>query len=365
MKRLIISSLLAVMLMAAPGCGKKTTRYQAEFLSLFDTVTTIVGYSKSKAEFTALAERIKDKLTEYHRLFDIYHSYEGINNLKTINDNAGLAPVKVDVELIAMLLFAKEQYYATNGKTNIAFGSVLQIWHDYRERGISDPLAAEVPPRKLLEDAAGHTDIEGIIIDVEASTVYLSDPRMRLDVGAVAKGYAVERTAQYFEAEGIPSLLISVGGNVRAIGGKPGKKGMEPWNIGIRNPDKESPATELCNVLIAGYSVVSSGSYERYYTVDGKRYHHIIDPSTLYPASYFTSVTVICPDSGIADALSTALFNMPLETGKKFVAGLDDVEALWVTDSGEVVYSPGFESFLKVDRKNNFNFGAKIRLKGQ
>lgn len=346
MKRLIIF-LLAVMLITMPGCGKKTTRYQAEFLSLFDTVTTIVGYSRSKAEFTALARRIKDKLAKYHRLFDIYHSYEGINNLKTINDNAGIAPVKVDAELIAMLLFAKEQYYTTGGKTNIALGSVLRIWHDYREKGISDPLEAEVPPRKLLEDAAGHTDIEGIIIDREASTVYLSDSGMRLDVGAVAKGYAVERTAQYFEAEGISSLLISVGGNVRAIGGKPGKKGMEPWNIGIKNPDKESPDTELCNVLIAGYSVVSSGSYERYYTVNGTRYHHIIDPGTLSPAPYFTGVTVICRDSGIADALSTAIFCMPLEMGKEFVEGLDGVEALWMTGNGEIVHSEGFRSFLK------------------
>lgn len=346
MKRLIIS-LLAVVLMTAPGCGKKT-RYQAEFLSLFDTVTTIVGYSVSEKEFTNLAGRIKDKLTEYHRLFDIYHSYEGINNLKTINDNAGIAPVKVDAELIAMLLFAKEQYNATDGMTNIALGPVLRIWHDYREKGISDPLEAEVPPRELLERAAGHTDIEGIIIDAEASTVYLSDSGMRLDVGAVAKGYAVERTARYFEDEGVSSLLLSVGGNVRAIGGKPGKKGMEPWNIGIKNPDKESPDTELCNVLIAGYSVVSSGSYERYYTVNGTRYHHIIDPSTLSPASYFTGVTVICPDSGIADALSTALFNMPLEMGKEFVEGIDGVEALWVTGNGEIVYSGGFGSFLKV-----------------
>lgn len=347
MKRLIIS-LLAAMLIIAPGCGKKTTRYQAEFLSLFDTVTTIVGYSESEKEFTDLAGRIKDKLAEYHKLFDIYHSYEGMNNLKTINDNAGIAPVKVDKELIAMLLFAKEQYYATNGKTNIALGPVLRIWHDYREKGISDPLEAEAPPRKLLEDAAGHTDIEGIIIDEESSTVYLSDPGMRLDVGAVAKGYAVEQTARYFEDEGISSLLLSVGGNVRAIGGKPGKKGIEPWNIGIKNPDKESPNTELCNVLISGYSVVSSGSYERYYTVNGTRYHHIIDPSTLSPASYFTGVTVICRDSGIADALSTAIFNMPLEMGKKFVEDLDDVEALWVTGNNEVYYSEGFKRFLKV-----------------
>ena len=350
MKRLIIS-LLAVLLMITSGCAKKTTRYQAEFLSLFDTVTTIVGYSESEKEFTALAGRIKDKLTEYHRLFDIYNSYEGLNNIKTINDNAGKAPVKVDGELILMLTFAKEKYYATNGKTNIALGPVLGIWHEYREKGISDPLSAEAPPRELLERAAGHTDIEGIIIDAEASTVYLSDPGMRLDVGAVAKGYAVERTAQYFEGEGVSSLLLSVGGNVRAIGGKPGKKGMEPWNIGIKNPDKESPDTELCNVLISGYSVVSSGSYERYYTVDGAKYHHIIDPSTLMPASYFTGVTIICRDSGIADGLSTAIFNMPLEMGKEFVEGIDGVAALWVLDTGEVVYSQGFESFLKVDNR--------------
>ncbi len=349
MKRLIIS-LLAVMLMFASGCGKKT-RYQAEFLSLFDTVTTIVGHSESKQEFTALAERIKVKLTEYHRLFDIYNSYEGLKNIKSINDNAGIAPVKVDEELISMLLFAKEQYYETDGKTNIALGPVLRIWHDYREKGISDPSGAEVPPRELLELAARHTDIEDIIIDEEASTVYLSDSLMRLDVGSVAKGYAVERTAQYLEGEGVSSLLISVGGNVRAIGGKPGNNGMEPWNIGIKNPDKESPDTELCSVLISGYSVVSSGSYERYYTVDGTRYHHIIDPSTLSPASYVTGVTIICRDSGIADALSTAVFNMPLETGKEFVEGIDGVEALWVTGTGEVVYSEGFESFLKVVNK--------------
>lgn len=348
MRRLIIFFL--AVLMITSGCAKKT-RYQAEFLSLFDTVTTIVGYSESKEKFTALAGRIKDKLTEYHRLFDIYTSYEGVNNIKTINDNAGVAPVKVDGEILSMLTFAKEQYYATDGKTNIAFGPVLKIWHEYREKGISDPFGAEVPPREFLERAAGHTDIEGIIIDVEASTVYLSDPKMRLDVGAVAKGYAVERIAQYLEGEGVSSLLLSVGGNVRAIGGKPGKRGMEPWNIGIQNPDKESPNAQLCSVLISGYSVVSSGSYERYYTVGGIRYHHIIDPSTLTPASYFTGVTLICPDSGIADALSTAVFNMPLEIGKEFVEGIDDVEALWVLKTGEVVYSEGFENFLKVDNE--------------
>lgn len=348
MRRLLIILLFSCLLTSF-GCAKKTTRYQAEFLSLFDTVTTVVGYAENKDEFTSLAEQIKGKLAEYHKLFDIYNSYEGLNNLKTINDNAGIAPVKVDQELISLLLFAKEQYYLTGGKLNIALGPVLRVWHEYRERALSDPLSAKVPSRKLLEEAAKHTDIEKVIIDEEASTVYLTDPEMSLDVGAVAKGYAVERTARYFEEQGISSLLISVGGNIRAIGGKPGKRGMEAWNIGIKNPDKESPDEELCNVLISGYSVVSSGTYERYYTVDGKKYHHIIDPNTLMPASYFKSITIICPDSGLADALSTAVFNMPVENGKKFIDSIENVEALWVTSTGEIVYSTGFKDFMKVN----------------
>lgn len=338
--------LLAVLLLSVSGCGKRTIRYQAEFLGLFDTVTTLVGYAESKEEFTALAKRVKEKLTEYHRLFDIYHSYEGINNIRTINENAGIAPVQVDRELLSLLLFAKEQYDRTGGKVNIALGSVLRIWHDYREKGIDDPENAELPPGKLLEEAARHTKIEALIIDEEASTVYLADPAMRLDVGAIAKGYAVERTARYLEEEGVSSLLLNVGGNVRAIGGKPGRRGSEPWKIGIKNPDQESSATVLCNVLITDSSVVSSGSYERYYTVDGERYHHIIDPDTLMPATYFTNVTVICPDSGLADALSTALFNMPLEAGQALVDGIEGVEALWVTASGAVIFSKGFKDYL-------------------
>lgn len=350
MKRWTIA-FLAILLIMTSGCMRKKTRYQAEFLSLFDTVTTIVGYSESKQEFTALAETVRAKLTEYHQLFDIYNSYEGIHNLKTINDNAGIAPVKVDGKLLSMLLFAKKQYYTTNAKMNIAFGPVLAIWHDYRVRGIADPEEAEVPPRELLKRAAEHTDIEGLIIDEKASTVFLKDPEMRLDVGAVAKGYAVERVAQELEEQGITSLVLSVGGNVRTIGGKPGKKGTEPWNIGIKNPDQDSPDEELCTIGIKGYSVVSSGSYERYYTVDGIQYHHIIDPITLMPAAYVKNVTIVCRDSGLADALSTAVFNMPYEEGRAFIESMDGVEALWVTNDGKVFYTDGFRKMMNVDDK--------------
>jgi thiamine biosynthesis lipoprotein len=195
-----------------------------------------------------------------------------------------------------------------------------------------------------LTEASRHTDIQSVVIDEEASTVYLEDPGMRLDVGAVAKGYALEQVAQYFEKRGTQSLLISVGGIIRAIGGKlaAGTNGDRRWTIGIENPDKASEQRELFSVRIDGLSVVSSGVYERYYTVDGVPYHHIIDPSTLMPADFFAQVTILCRDSGLGDALSTAVFNMPLERGRAFIDRMAGVEACWVMKDGSIVYSAGF-----------------------
>lgn len=343
----IIAFLLAVSVvfnLAACGGGNEK-RYEAEFLVLFDTLTRIVGYNDSKDEFTKQAQFIYDNLKEYHELYDIYNDYEGVNNVKTINDNAGIAPVKVDQRIIDLLLFAKKEYNDTQGKVNVAFGSVLKIWHDYRERGIDDPNSAETPPMELLQTAAKHTDISRVIIDENASTVFLSDPEMSLDVGAVAKGYAVEQVAQIAMKNGFHSGLISVGGNVRAIGRKTGSGDL--WNVGVQNPDGQSDQKNLLVTFLSDMSLVTSGDYERYYTVGDKKYHHIIDPATLFPAEYFTAVTIVCRDSGMADALSTAIFNMPFEQGLKLINSLPDTEALWVFKNGEIKYSDDFQKYVR------------------
>lgn len=339
-------------LLLSSSCAKTVSkRYQAQFLTLFDTVTTIVGYSDSEENFKQFAEGVRASISEYHQLFDIYNDYEGINNVKTINDNAGSAPVIVDQRIITMLQFAKEQYEVTDGAVNVAMGALLRIWHDYREAGLDNPVNAELPPLELLTDAAQHTNIEDVVIDEQASTVFLADPDMRLDVGAVAKGYATEQIALDLEQQGVESLLISIGGNVQAIGEKlePDSNGDKRWNIGIQNPDKTSLETQLLAVMITGLSVVSSGGYERYYTVDGVTYNHIIDPQTLMPATYFSDVTLICRDSGLGDALSTALFNMPLDKGRSLLDSLGGVEALWVMKDGSMDMSAGFEDFIKAD----------------
>ncbi|MGN0348540.1 MAG: FAD:protein FMN transferase [Roseburia sp.] len=349
MNRIKKASVLAAALLLLCGLAvyfqssRQPMRYTATFFDMFDTRTEIVGYASNEEEFTRQAELLADKLLYYHRLYDIYNDYEGISNLKTINEKAGIEPVKVEREIIELLKFGKEMYEVTDGQMNIAMGSVLRIWHDYREAGRNDPSTALIPPMESLEQAAGHTDIRQVIIDEENETVYLADAEMSLDVGSIGKGYAVQQVAEYAREIGMDSVLFSVGGNVCAVGSKPEK---DLWRVGIQNPDTESNETYLRKVEIADACVVTSGNYQRYYTVNGVRYSHIIDPDTLMPAEYAASVSVVTRDSGVADALSTAVYNMPYEQGRAWVASMDGVEAMWIFGDGSIRYSDGFEDYM-------------------
>lgn len=336
---------LIILVVSVSGCSNLSSleRHTAEFLNLFDTVTEIIAYTDTKETFTDEAQFFHDELEKYHELYDIYNTYEGINNVKTINDNAGIQPVKVDQKIIDLLLLGGELFDKTDGKINLAFGSVLSIWHEYREQGIDDPHNAKIPSMEELEKAFQYTDFKKVIIDEEKSTVYLEDPNMSLDVGALAKGYAVEQVCRTAEEKGYMHVLVSVGGNVRAIGDKPVD---DFWKVGIQNPDKESTEPFINKVNLNGLSLVTSGDYQRYYTVAGQEYHHIIDPNTLMPADYFSAVSILCKDSGLADGISTAVYNMDYEEGSAFIESIPDVEAVWVNHDGTLLYSSGFEQYI-------------------
>jgi thiamine biosynthesis lipoprotein len=234
-------------------------------------------------------------------------------------------------------------YGKTNGKVNVALGSVLSIWHNCRTAGLDEPKDAVLPDIRALSEASKHTDINSIIIDAEASTVYISDPMTTLDVGAVAKGYAVEMVARSLEERGISGYVINVGGNVRTIGTKPDG---EKWLTGIENPDTDSDMPYRKYLELSGEAIVTSGSYQMYYTVDGKNYHHIIDPDTLFPAEGYLSVSVVSDSSALGDALSTALFCMPHEDGLALVKALENTEAMWVLSDGTEIMSGGFSRFV-------------------
>ena len=341
MVRKLFAVVLAMLLLT--GCVNlrqepdQLTQYNASFLTLFDTVTTIVGRYPSEKEFSEVTQAIHDELLEYHQLFDIYNDYDGLNNLKTVNDNAGIGPVEVDPRIIDLLLDCKAYYELSGGKVNVAMGSVLYLWHVARNDSIDDPANAYTPDPDALKEAAEHGSFDTILIDEAAGTVFITDPHQRLDVGAVAKGWSIQRVA-----ENAPSgLLMSVGGNVFATG--PKDASGTPWVVGVTNPD----GGNYLHTLNTPYgAVVTSGDYQRFYQVDGVTYHHIIDPVTLFPSNYWRSVTIVCDDSGLADALSTALFLMPQAEGQALLDSCG-AEALWMDTDGNLHYSTNFKTLIR------------------
>ena len=324
--------LCAVPLAFLGGCTQRLQRYEATYLSLFDTVVTVLLYAESEAEAQQAMDAIYSDLARYDALFDIYETHDGVVNLKTVNDSAWKQPVAVEPELFSLLSFGKEVYDLTEGRVNIAFGSVLGLWHDARAEGIADPEHAALPERSALEAAAAHADIDDVILDAETGTVYLADPALRLDVGAIGKGFAAQLACDNARARGVTSLLLNLGGNVCALG--PRADG-NPWRIQVQDPD--DPEAALATLELSDASLVTSGGYQRYYTVDGVSYHHIIDPDTLMPANYVKAVTVTHPDSGLADAFSTALFNLPYDEGRA-LAEANGVSAVWELLDGSVVW---------------------------
>ena len=353
MKRKLFSVFLVFILLASQitcfsscNTAKEKQKFSEYYFEFFDTVTTITGYTETEEEFKSICEEIKSELNEYHKLYNIYLRYDGINNICVINDvtDGKHNIVKVDKKIIDLLLYAKEMYSLTDGKINVAMGSVLSIWHNYRNRGLSDPGNAELPPIQKLEEAKKHTDFSKVEIDEENNTVFISDPEMSLDVGAIAKGYAVERIAEFLINKGVTDFLLNVGGNVRTIGMG---KDNEPWKVGIENPDteKQEEKPHIEYLKMSDMSLVTSGCYQRFYEVDGKNYHHIIDPVTLYPGEKYLSVSVLTKDSGLGDALSTSLFLMDVEEGKRLVDSLENVEVMWVMTNGEQVYTDGFKNY--------------------
>ena len=346
MKKQLLSYLLSFILLLnvlpLAACSPKMEKYSIHSFDYFDTVTTVTGYAESREDFDRVANALLSELGEYHRLFTIYHRYEGLENLCTVNElvDGHHRTVTVERRIVDLLLYAKDMHDLTGGRVNVAMGSVLSIWHDFRTEGLRDPAVAKLPSMDKLEAAAAHTDIRNLVIDETACTVTVTDPAMTLDVGAIAKGYAVERVAESLEKQGIRGYVLNVGGNVRAVGGKADGTG---WLVGIENPQEGEEYLDYLS--LTDLSLVTSGSYQRCYVVDGKSYHHIIHPDTLMPAEGYLSVSVITPDSAAGDALSTALFCMTVQEGMTLLSTIPHTEALWVLSDGTRHTTDGWETY--------------------
>lgn len=321
-----IAVVLSVLLSSCGG-GVKTDIAYGYFGGTYFQLYDYSGMSNS--DFSSIFEKLQQRLEYYSRLYDIYYEYSGINNLKTVNDRAG-EPVSVPSEIIDLLEFSKEAYEKTDGEVNIAFGAVLSLWHDARCAKVK-----YLPDEAELLAAAEHCDINDLVIDRASGTVTLLDPEMSLDVGAVAKGYTVEKLVAYAEELGAGSLVIDVGGNLRTVGENPDGDG---WTMHVQNPNLSSPNTKIATLDGVRGALVTSGNYQQYFEYNGKKYNHIIDKDTLMPAEYVASVSVVCSSSALADALSTALFAMPITLGTRLVENMPEVDrVVWVNHDGTVI----------------------------
>lgn len=339
MARRLCALVLFVLLAVLPGgCSAQPQKYSVSFWDTFDTVITLSGYARNQSAFDAVAARAHAEFQRLHAIFDKYQEHPGVNGLWALN-HAGGEELRVADELWELISLCASQYEELGGRVNIALGGVLALWSECRE-------AAALPPQDALRAAAGHADMEGVMLDARNNTVRLADPQTQLDLGACAKGYAVERVARLI-ADEMPSYLINGGGNVRA--GAAPLDGRAGWTVGVTDPVKayEDSTAVLLRLELSDLSVVTSGGYQRYYTVDGARYHHLIDPDTLYPCDRFLQTTALCEDSGMADLLSTALFLLPYEEGRALVERLDGVDAIWVFPDGRIQMTPGAQALAK------------------
>ena len=306
------------------GCSLES-KYDCEFFAM-DTVMTINAYG-SKSE-----SAVKAAQNEINRLDKLLSVQKENSEIFKLNQSKKMT---VSEDTLALITRSKEIYTLTDGKFDISCEPLIREW------GFYSGLENKVPSQKAIETALEGVGAEHI--KIKDSTVTLDD-NTSLDLGGIAKGYASHKAAEILKDNGVTSALMSLGGNVRAVGSKPDG---ESWSVAVTDPDDNSKS--IGTLKISDKAVVTSGGYQRYFEENGQTYHHIIDTKTGYPAdSGLKSVTIVSDDDALADALSTALFVMGLEKSGKFYSENSSLfGAVFITDKGEIYVTDNLkDSFM-------------------
>jgi len=308
MKKIKILGLILIT-MVLSGCnqGGANERFTDEFTT-FDTFVSVQVFTRNEGEARVYLEQARNLFDHYHRLFDAFQGYDGINNVYTINQNAGVAPVSVDPTLFEAIERSVALYNQGLTKTNITLRPITVLYAERYNAYADGATNIENPTQEELDAANKCVGMDNIVLDASRHTVFLKNECNEIDLGAIAKGFVTDLIARRLEEDGLVHGLINAGGNVAAIGNHPDNR---PFNIGIANPD--DPTAHNITIRIESTNVVTSGDYQRYYMVDGVRMHHLIDPDTLKPGRYNRSVTIIHPDGLFADYVSTDTFLLPYE----------------------------------------------------
>jgi len=280
------------------------------------------------ADAAAAEKLINESMAEFDRIEDAMSTYRSDSEITHINNTAAVKPVRVSTELFDLIDRALQLSVKTEGAFDITFDSVGQLY-DYRLN--ARPSEAEIENR-LTTVNFGYVQLTP-----ETSVIRYTRPGVRINLGGIAKGYAVESVIALLRKAGVQHAMAAAGGDTRLLG----KRGENPWIVGIRDPDQEDGF--VTRLALDDEAVSTSGDYERFFIEDGQRYHHILDPSTGRSAGELRSVTVIGPDATMTDGLSTSVFVLGAKAGLALIESLADYEAVIVDKEHRVVFSAGLD----------------------
>jgi thiamine biosynthesis lipoprotein len=320
--------LVSTLVLGFVACGGGAAAH-AEWVTrvtdgIMGTRITVELWSDDDAKAQAAIEAL---LAEMRHIDESMSTYKPTSEVSQVNAKAAEGPMPITKELFDLLVTAKDYSRLTDGAFDITYASVGYLY-DFRKR--------VRPTEAQIDKALPAINYEHVLLDPEHQTVRFSQKGVRIDLGGIAKGYAVDRGIDVLKSFGITRAYVSAGGDSRIIGDRFGK----PWIVGVRDPRK-GPGEVLLRIPLVDAAISTSGDYERFFDENGVRYHHIIDPHTGHSASKVRSATVIGPYATRTDGLSKTAFVLGPEKALEIYNRIDDVDAIIVKLDGTVVYSKG------------------------
>jgi len=312
----------------------------------YKQVTKLMGV---RFEITAVSDNealarksINEAILEIKRIENLISSWDQNSETSEINRNAVVKPVKVSKELFDLIVRSNKVSALTNGVFDISFASVDKIWK-------FDGSQTTIPSKESIAASVSKINYQNIVLDKERHTVFLKEKGMKIGFGGIGKGYAANKAKAKMLVMGIKDGVVNAGGDLITWGKM--EHGGD-WSIGIANPKRKDEI--MAWLIINDLAVVTSGNYEKFFIADGKKYSHIINPTTGYPASGTKSVTIICKDAELSDALATSVFILGAKEGIELIDKLKNIECLVVTDKNKMESSKGLKmNYYKIGRPEN------------
>jgi len=273
-------------------------------------------------------EHLEAAVLEIRRIENLLTTFHEESQTNQINQNAGIKPVKVDSEVFNLIERSLRISTITDGYFDISYGSIdKKFWNFDREM-------KELPDTEMIKEHLKLVNYNNILLNLENSTVFLKEKGMRIGFGGIGKGYAAEMGKRLLQNRGVKSGVVNASGDLTTWGNQADGK---PWTIGISDPDNARLPFSYMN--ISNISVATSGNYEKFVTIGGKKYSHTIHPKTGMPVSGIKSVTIICPNAEIADALATPVTIMGIEKGIGMINQIQQVECIIIDDENHIYSS--------------------------